>query len=268
MAAVQLNSRASLWAFRSVVWEMAIREFRTRYAGSVLGSAWSVLHPISLILIFTFVFSRVMAARLPGVSGSFAYGIYLCAGLFPWTAFAETAQRSASAFLDNRSLIQKLRFPIEAPVAWIATFSLLNSLLTLGLLVILVLAVVHKITLSFLALPLLLALMQVWAFGLGLALASLTVFFRDLSQMVVILFQFWFWLTPIVYVQGIVPPKFHALQAMNPMFHIMQGFHRIVMEGGWPKWTDVVVLLGMALFNLAFGYAVVSRLRADIPDEI
>jgi lipopolysaccharide transport system permease protein len=247
---------------------MATREFRTRYAGSLLGAAWSVIHPVSLILIFTFVFSKVMSARLPGVSDTFAYAVYLCSGLFPWTAFLETCQRSATAFLDNRSLIQKLRFPIEAPVAWIATFSTLNGLLTLGLLFILVLALGHRITASFLLLPVLLALMQVWAFGLGLLLASLTVFFRDLAQMVVVLFQLWFWLTPIVYVSEIIPERFRFAQMLNPMYYVVRTFHDIVMGGRWPRVPDVGWLAGLAGVTLVVGFLVLNRLRADIPDEI
>ena len=278
-------SKPSLWAFRSVVWEMATREFRTRYAGSALGAVWSLIHPISLILIFTLVFSKVMGARLqvgsepaPGsyahaiwsLAHTYGYAIYLCSGLFPWTAFTEAAQRSATAFFDNRNLIQKLRFPVEAPVAWISTFSLLNGLLTLGLLVILVLVTAQRLALSFLLLPVILGLLQVWAFGLGLMLAALTVFFRDLAQIVAILFQLWFWMTPIVYVQSLLGEKspFLAIQKANPMFHIMQALRAIVMEGAWPAWSDLGILVGMSAISMTLGYAVVGRLRADIPDEI
>jgi lipopolysaccharide transport system permease protein len=247
---------------------MAIREFRSRYAGSLFGVIWNLIHPLSLILIYTFVFSRVMKAKLPGVSDTFAYTIYLCSALLPWMTFLETGQRSATAFLDNRNLIQKLRFPIEAPVAWITTFSLLNGLLTLGLLVVLVVALGHHLAVSFLLLPVVLLLMQIWAFGLGLIFASLTVFFRDVAQMVIILFQLWFWLTPIVYVQRIVPPQYRLVQALNPMYYPVRALHTIVVDGRWPLLLDLGVLAGVAVVTLLLGYLITNKLRRDIPDEI
>jgi lipopolysaccharide transport system permease protein len=108
----------------------------------------------------------------------------------------------------------------------------------------------------------------VWAFGLGLFFASLTVFFRDVAQFVIVFFQLWFWATPIVYIEQIIPPQYRWEQSYNPMYHVVRALHTMVLDGAWPRVRDLEVLLGMAVSMLALGYLVTGRLRRDIPDEI
>jgi lipopolysaccharide transport system permease protein len=247
---------------------MALREFRTRYAGSALGAIWSIIHPLSLIVIFTVVFSRIMRARVAGLPEASSYAIYLCAGIFPWNCFLETVQRSTTALLDNRNLIQKLRFPQDGPVAWLAVFSTLNGLVTMSLLVVMVLVLRHHIGPNFVLLPVLLALTQLWAFGLGTISAALTVYFRDLAQAVPILFTVWFWMTPIVYMREIVPPRFRMVQALNPMDYALRAFQDAVMYDRWPRLLDLGVLAGTAVVTVLVSRGVLARLREAIPDDI
>jgi len=96
---------------------MVAREFRSRYLGSLLGSAWAVLGPLAMIFIYTVIFSRIMRAKLPGVDDSMAYGLYICAGLLPWTYFIELLSRFPGIFLEQAALIKKVHFPrITLPV--------------------------------------------------------------------------------------------------------------------------------------------------------
>src|SRR5881394_167035 len=104
-------SAAAIWRYRNFVLGAVRREFELRYRGSMLGSLWNVLNPLAMIAVYTIIFSGLMQARLPGVDSTFAYSIYLCAGIFSWGLFTEIVSRGQTVFLDNANLIKKLSFP-------------------------------------------------------------------------------------------------------------------------------------------------------------
>ena len=128
----------AIYRFRGFVLGSVKREFAVRYRNSMLGGAWLVLQPLAQIVVFTVVFAQVMKARLPGVEGTFAYGIFLCAGLLTWGLFAEIVNRCQTVFLDHANLLKKLNFPrISLPVIVIlsacANFAIIFGLFTLFL---------------------------------------------------------------------------------------------------------------------------------------
>lgn len=96
-----------LWRYRSFILGSIKREFQTKYRNSLLGAVWNVLNPLAMIVIYTVIFSQVMRAKLPGVDHSFAYSIYLCAGILSWGLFAEIISRSQVMFVDNGNLLKK-----------------------------------------------------------------------------------------------------------------------------------------------------------------
>ena len=101
----------ALWAYRGFVLGSVRREFQLKYRNSLLGAAWTVLNPLAMIVVYTVIFSQVMKAKLPGVDSTFAYSIYLCAGLLTWGLFAEIVGRAQNIFLEHANLMKKLSFP-------------------------------------------------------------------------------------------------------------------------------------------------------------
>ncbi len=106
-----LGLSRSLWGYRGFVLGSVKREFQSRYRGSLFGALWTVLNPLSMIVVYTVIFSQVMRARLPGVDDGLAYSVYLCAGLLTWGLFAEITSRSQSMFIENANLLKKISFP-------------------------------------------------------------------------------------------------------------------------------------------------------------
>src|SRR5215475_6035191 len=100
-----------LWRYRSFILGMARREFQARYLGSVLGSLWAILNPLTMVFIYTVIFGHVMRNRVPGVDDALGYGIFLCAGLFTWAMFTEVVQRSVAVFVEQGNLLKKMSFP-------------------------------------------------------------------------------------------------------------------------------------------------------------
>ena len=106
-----LGMLRALWVYRGFILGNVQREFQSKYRNSVLGAAWTVINPLSMIIVYTVIFSQIMRARLPGVDTTFAYSIYLCAGALTWGLFAEIVGRGQNVFLENANLLKKLSFP-------------------------------------------------------------------------------------------------------------------------------------------------------------
>lgn len=247
------NTLLALWRYRGFILGSVQREFQSRYRNSLLGAAWTVLNPLAMIVVYTVIFSHVMRNRLPGVDSTFAYSIYLCAGILTWGLFAEIATRGQTVFLEHANLLKKLSFPrICLPIIVVLNaginFAIIFALFTAFLL------------LSgsfpgwvFLAIFPVLLLQVIFSIGLGVILGVLNVFFRDVGQFFGILLQFWFWFTPIVYPHSILPEEIRALLPWNPMAPVVFAYQGIMIDGRYPDWPSLlpVALAGITLCVLA-----------------
>lgn len=258
-----------IWNYRGFIAHSVLQEFRARYAGSALGLFWVVINPLIQILVYTLVFSQVMRARLPGSNDDvLAYSIYLCAGLIPWTCFAEIIGRSSTMFVEYGNLIKKSAFPkVCLPVIVFCT-ALIHYLILLGIFLLFMLAVGRlSVAAALLALPVSLLLI-VPAVGIGLALGTFNVFFRDVSQLQAILLQFWFWLTPVVWPVQAVPEAIRKWLPLNPLEPTVAAMHSLFLGSG-P--VDVNGLLRGAVFALAtlvLGYMVFRGHVREFADEL
>ncbi len=200
----------------SLIIELAKRDFIERYSGSALGFIWSFIYPLINILIYMVIFGSLMGARLPGMSSVWGYGIYLIAGLVPWTAFANTVTRSSTVFLDKKNIIAKIH--IDLPT--LPLFILISESVTFAVTLVIFLLILTITGFSFsyylLLIPLLYIVQQIFAYALGFFLAMFVVFLRDLKEIVTIGFQIWFWFTPIVYVFDILPQFAQTNPDMEP----------------------------------------------------
>jgi lipopolysaccharide transport system permease protein len=258
----------NLWRYRSFVLGMASREFRARYLGSVLGSVWAVIHPLTLVFIYTVIFGHLMRSRLPGVDDALGYGIFLCAGIFTWGAFTEILQRSVTVFLENGNLLKKMSFPRATLPAIVLISALLNLAIVFGILLLILLVMGRFPGWSVLGLLPLLLVQQALALGLGIALGVLNVFFRDVGHLLAIALQLWFWFTPIVYPVTILGERTQALVHLNPMTDIVAGYQGILLHGTWPTWHVYLPQLGLAIGALLLGRALFRRLSGELADHL
>src|SRR5262249_2145623 len=206
----------ALWAYRGFVLGMVARDFRGRYLGSVLGASWVVLIPLSQIAIFMIVFSQIMQAKLPGTKDNLSYGLYLCAGILPWGYLIEVLTRSQGVFLEQANLLKKSSFPRVTLPVYVFLSATVNFAIVWGLFLAFLLVRGRWPGWMLVAMLPLLLLQQVLAVGLGVFLGVMNVYFRDVAQVVGVLLQFWFWLTPIVYPLAVVPEWVRGLIALNP----------------------------------------------------
>lgn len=175
----------ALWTYRGFILGNVKREFQVKYQNTLLGAAWNIINPLAMIIVYTVIFSNVMRAKLPGVDHTFAYSIYLCAGVLTWGLFAEIVGRSQNVFLENANLLKKISFPRLCLPVTVILNALLNFSIVFGLFSLFLLAVGMFPGVQYLALLPVLAILILFAIGLGMTLGVLNVFFRDVGQFLV-----------------------------------------------------------------------------------
>ncbi|HEM8495775.1 TPA: ABC transporter permease [Burkholderia multivorans] len=263
-----LGMLKALWAYRGFIVGSVKREFQSKYRNSLLGAAWTVLNPLAMIVVYTMIFSRVMHARLPGVDNSFAYSIHLCAGVLPWGMFVEVVSRAQNTFIENANLIKKLSFPrLCLPVIVVAN-SLVNFAIVFTLFVVFLIVTGNFPGVPFLAVIPLLALLTLFAIGLGITLGVLNVFFRDVGQFFNIMLNFWFWLTPIVYSVDILPKSIQYGMQFNPMASLVQAFQTVMMQGKWPEWSQLWLVTALGIGLCLLGFSLFRKHAGEMVDEL
>lgn len=260
---------AQVWTWRGFILASVVRELRGRYARSLFGWLWLLLPPVVLIAIYTLVFSRLMrGAGLPDL-GPYTYSIFLCAGLLTWQWFSELLSRMVGLFTNYATLIKKTTVPWYALLAVDLLVTSFGLAVQLGLFSVLLLMVDQwPGWRAALFLPLL-AVQAMLAVGLGLGLAVLQVFFRDVGLMVPLVLQVWFWMTPIVYPLAALPADFQPLLRWNLATPLVQGYQNLLLfPDAAVRWHDVAAVFVIALVALLLSLRLMQRNRSLILDEI
>ena len=262
------HAMRSLLQHRRLIGQMIATDLRGRYAGSMLGLFWSVVHPVVLVAIYTLVFSRLMRATLPGESGPYEYSVYLCAGFLGWIGFSEVVTRSTTVFHDRADLVRQVAFPKAVLHGSIVGAAAVNVAL-LAIALVCVLALLRRpLSLSFMLWPPLLALELAFAAGLGLIGSVVNVFFRDTAQVVTVLLQLWFWVTPIVYPVTVLPDEVASVFAWNPLLYFTRLQQELLVSGRLPAWSDLALAGVFAAAALAAGISALAAAERKIPDEL
>lgn len=258
----------ALWTYRGFISGSVKREFQSKYRNSLLGAGWTVLNPLAMIVVYTIIFAQVMRAKLPGVDSTFAYSIYLCAGVLTWGLFAEITGRAQNMFLEHANLLKKLSFPRLCLPVIVVSNAGLNFAIVFGLFTAFLLMSGNFPGWAYLALLPVLAIQIAFSIGLGISLGVLNVFFRDVGQFFGIFLQFWFWLTPVVYPISILPERLQPLMSLNPMARLAGAYQTILVSGQWPNWRALWPVAVLALLLCALGFHLFRRHAGEMVDEL
>jgi lipopolysaccharide transport system permease protein len=250
----------------SYIIEITRRDFAERFAGSVLGSLWAIIWPMVNLFIYIVIFGKIMGARLPGVSEMNAYGIYLTAGLIPWIAFAATINRCASVFLDKKHIITKVNTSLSLLLMHICLSETITYVISMLVFFAILVLLGHEFNRLLWLLPFLYYLQQLLALGIGLFVAVLNVFIRDVREITGVLMQLWFWFTPIVYIPDILPAMVQRLMHFNPAYILIGSYHKIFVFNEIPLFNDLVRLTVITHAILFFSFLMLRYLEKDIRD--
>lgn len=247
------------------------RELKEQYAGSGLGAAWSILQPLLFILLYWWVFSTIMRVKFPPTSAlaDTPFIAFLLSALLPWFAFQEGLIRATNAIVNRRDMVRKVHFPVQVfPLAAATAAFVIHATSFLIFISIFMLWRGEFSLTTWLATLLLLSLQLSITFGLGLLLATLTVYLRDIQQVLSLLLTIFFYTTPILYPITQVPLQFHSLLYLNPFTGLAESYHDAVLLGLWPQSS---ILLGLTLgasISLSLGIWIFKRLEPGFADVL
>lgn len=262
------NQFRELYRYRYFILSSMMTELRAKFARSRLGGVWMVLHPLAQVAIYALILSAVLASKLPGIDNRYAYAVYLMAGMLGWSLFAEIFGRSLNVFVDNGNLLKKMMFPKMALPLTILGSALINNILLFGAIIVVFGVLGHVPSAQVLWIPLLLLLPITLGLGLGLIAGIMNVFIRDISQIVPILLQFWFWLTPVVYISTIIPAQYRGWLMLNPMSSVVIAFQNVLVYHKAPDWGTLLYPSLIAAVSLAIAAFMLKRSNEEMVDML
>lgn len=258
----------AVWGFRGFVFESIKRDFQSKYQNSLIGSIWAIINPLATIVIYTVIFSEVMKAKLPNVSGEYAYSVYLCAGILTWGFFSEVVNRAQNMFIENANLLKKLSFPRFCLPVIVLSSALVNFLIIFSLFTVFLLVGNVFPGVVFVSILPLMLLLSFFAIGLGITLGILNVFFRDVGQLTGIILTFWFWLTPIVYPATLLSEKLNYLLTYNPIAPLILAFQTVLVNASWPEWSSLTAVFFITVTLNLVGLILFRKHSGDMVDEL
>jgi len=262
------NMLQGLWRYRQFVLSSIQNEFRARFTRSKLGGLWMVINPLAQVAIYALILSNVVSAKLQGIENKYAYAIYIMAGLLAWTLFSEIITRCTNLFIEQGNLMKKMSFPRIALPCIVVGSCLINYILLFIAMLAIFALLGHQFSAAILWLiPLTFAVVAL-ALGIGLILGVMNVFLRDIGQAFPIIFQVWFWFTPIVYPENIIPESYRHLLNLNPMYPVVSAYHQVLVYNHAPQFGNITMISGMALILLLLSLFMFRRASAEMMDAL
>lgn len=241
---------------------LVLKDFRIRYRNMSLGILWSLLNPLVMMGVLTFVFSVV----LPGAMRNFPVAV-LC-GLIPYNFFVTAVLTGSNSVVDNAPLVKFIPAPRWAmPVASVLSSSV-HLLLQLALLLLLAVATGERVTAHWLWIPALLALQLALVAGLALALAAVNVFLRDTKYLLESFFLVLFWLVPIFYGFDVIPPAYRGVYEWNPVAALVLALRSVVLAGAAPPPVLLAKLTAASAASLLLGALLFARCEPRVAEHV
>jgi lipopolysaccharide transport system permease protein len=248
---------------------LVARELKERYAGSAFGILWTFLHPILLILLYWLVFSQVLQIRVKTNTGNIPFLPFLLSGLLPWFALQEGILRGASAIVDKRHIIKKVIFPVELfPLSSVMSAFIHHSV---GIVIFLFSFFIWEGAVTaqqILFIMILLCVQILLTAGLSLLFASLSVYLRDIIQVLGVLFQVIFYLSTILYPLTSVPGRLKVFILANPVTALIESYHSAILFGVFPGIGSFLYLLILTALAVTAGIYTFRKLKKGFADVL
>jgi lipopolysaccharide transport system permease protein len=253
--------------YRDLLYNLVVRDLKVRYKHSVLGFFWSLLNPLLLMAVFTFVFTQL----LPSDKTRPAFPIFFLSALLPWNWCATSVMGTLGSIVNNGHLIKKVYFPREMLPLSVVFANMINFLLSLPALLLFMAWLRPNFNAHLLWLPLLILTQLLFLVGLGFFLSALNVFFRDTSVLVEVGLSAWFFLTPIIYDAKDVAGQFSNLMYyLNPMASVIANYRDIFYYNDPLSPDPLFMLRTLITSTIIFiaGYIFFMRLSRSFGEEI
>jgi lipopolysaccharide transport system permease protein len=256
---------AELWEHRELLYFLTWRDVKVRYKQTALGALWAVLQPVLTMIVFSIFFSRLGGLQS---DNDIPYPVFAYTALLPWQLFSHALMESGNSVVANQNLITKVYFPrLVIPVAPILA-GLVDFAIASVVLVLLLLYYGITPGLAILTLPLFVLMSVLTAISAGLWLSALNVQYRDIRYTIPFLTQFWLFLSPVAYSVAIVPERWRALYAINPMVGVVEGFRWALLGKADPPGLTFILSGAVVLLMLVGGLYYFKRMESAFADVV
>jgi lipopolysaccharide transport system permease protein len=260
----------NLWRHRELIRQFTRREVQGRYRGSMLGLLWSLINPLVLLLIYTFVFGIVFKARWPHARTTSLeeFALVLFCGITTFGIFSECVGRSPGLVISVPNYVKKVVFPLEVLPVSVLGAALFHALVSLAILVVGNLLIGGGIQWTIVLLPLVVLPLIFLGLGLSWLFASLGVFIRDINYAIGLILQVLFFGSAVFYSPETVPEPFGGIVALNPLTGIVDNVRRVVLWGMLPDWARLAFWLPVTGVIMLLGYAWFMKTKKAFADVI
>ena len=258
------NYWKDLWRFRELFYILSWRDIKVRYKQTALGAAWSIIRPLLTTLIFTIVFSRIAHLGNPSKA---PYTLMVFAGMLPWQFFSNALSESSNSLIGNANLITKVYFPrLIVPASSVIT-SLVDFLISFGILLLMMAWYQFTPSWHIIFLPFFIILVFCCAMGCGLYLTAVNVKYRDFRYIIPFIIQFGLYITPIGFSSSVVADKWHMLISLNPMTGIINGF-RWCLLGDSLEISSLLISIVITIALMILGVTYFRKMEKSFADNI
>lgn len=253
---------------RSLLFQLVRRDFEQRFVGSAMGWIWGLIHPLVLLLSWTFVFQYCLKSSVPPGHETTNYPLFLFAGMLPWLVFSESVQRSASCLLEQANLITKTVFPSELVPISVFLSALISHLMAVVLMVAAVGIVLNRINFFLWLLPVYLVINGLLAVGIGWIVAGLHVYLRDTAQVVSVALLFWFWMTPIFIAEDFFPSWARIVLTANPFYYMVRAYRTLLLGRSAPGLHDLAIVAAFGIAAFVIGGLFFRQMKRGFADVL
>ena len=260
----------SLMSHRELLRRLVGREFSMRFRGSALGFAWTIITPLILAVMYTFVFDSIFKMRWGGAGdiGTSNFAVYLLVGLAVHGVFVECLSRAPGLIISNPSYVTKVVFPLEVLPFVVLITALTNAMISLTIAALVNLALTGQLHPTALFIPILVLPYALFVVAATMIFAAIGVYLRDLSQVVSLVIPMSLFLSPVFYPIEAVPRAMQPLISMNPLTFVIEQARLALITGNAPNLMGIAIYTTASMCALTVAYWSFQRLRTGFADVV
>lgn len=249
--------------------QLAKKDIEQRYQGSVLGMLWSIIVPVLMLVIYTFVFSEVFQAKWDiDTSDKYQFAMVLFCGLTVFNMISEVMNRSTSLIASNTNYVKKVIFPLEILPVVTMFSALFHCMISFAILILAKLIIYHSVSTTLYMIVLTMVPLIVLSVGLGLFISAVSVYLKDVGNFISVLIMLLMYGTPVFYPLSAVPESFRSICEANPMTYIIENFRKVVIYGESIDWKFFVISCAVAIIFYVLGKVVFMRAKEGFADVL
>jgi ABC-type polysaccharide/polyol phosphate export permease len=265
-----VSSLTELYRRRWLALYFAQRELSRNYRGRYLGFLWALLSPLLMVALLTLIFSEIIGIKFREITGdsTLNFGLFLYCGLIPFLAFQDTLSKSTTSIRSNSALVQKVVFPLEILPLTRAVTIQIDKVFGVGVLILVVALLEHRLNWTILFLPLLIVLQLVFGIGLSYLFAVVGTYLPDIREVLRAFVRAMFFVTPIIWTPDRLPSNLRFIAAYNPLAFLVESYRDLVLEGTLPGLSATLWFSSFAGALLIGSFFIFVRVKQNFADLI